>query len=211
MKTPNTTTLLFVLFAVGNASAGTVTLFNNFGPGNTYLPDSGYDIGPSATLAVAQSFTPSVNSTLTSLILGVSQASPGSDGIVISLQTDSGANSPSGTILESFSASGLPIFGIASSLTTENSVLHPFLSAGTTYWLEVSPNSANTTAFWNFPFDFDFGTTWAPSTGTCLSCVRSAMSVTADTVPEPESIGMFTLGAMALFGLGIVKRHRSIL
>jgi hypothetical protein len=204
----------------GRAYGSTITLFDDFGSGNTYGYGSGWEIGPPEG-DIAVPFTPSITSTLSTLLLGVSQTPDTGDGIVISIQTDSGANSPSGTVLESFAASNLPEWGSAASPLTLNSVLQPLLSAGVQYWIEVSPDSTDMTGgLWNtdgvcysqqgdesYIVCGELGTVWTTDYGIETEPLP-ALEVTANTVPEP---GAFSLLAVGLFvmGYGVNRFARS--
>jgi hypothetical protein len=191
---------------LGNVYGGTIVLFNNFGPGNSY-GSGAWALGHS----IAESFTPSNNVTLNSLLLGLDKSTSNSDGVIVSLRTDGGSNLfPSITILESFTVPGssLPLIGTTtSSPITENSVLQPSMTAGTLYWIEVTPASTNTSAGWNQNSIGDSGPLWENGFGTSNQ-VLGALEVTANTVPEPESLTLFMFGAVTIGFLRRAKTNR---
>jgi hypothetical protein len=100
------------------------------------------DCGATVTRYIAAPFTPSSSFTVSGLSLLLGYVG-GTNGVVINLMSNS-AGVP-GTVLESWSASNL---ASGPNTISVSSKLNPTLSAGQTYWVEVTPAAADTTAFW---------------------------------------------------------------
>jgi hypothetical protein len=140
---------------------------------------------------------------------------PGLDSdVTVSIYSDS-AGLP-GTLLVDVNTESAPTFAnwplepFSSSATTFAQASGPAvtLTAGTAYWLVLSPGDANSFAVWAggdgitapLPFSQSGGSTtpWsAPATINFELQVDGA----ASTTPEPSSLGLFAVGAFVLFGV----------
>ena len=209
--------LLFVAsLALAGSAYGSVTLYNNLGPG------LGYDAFLSRPIGginfFADAFTSSATATLMSLMLPLQQChcsnQPDTSGnIVVSLQTNNkfvGADIPSGTILESFTIDSTQLPQVLTSTLpwTLNSILHPTLTAGTLYWIEVAPTSTSNFVEWNFASPGVLGESYQSGVGFSTGEVLSGLNVTGDT-PEPESLSLVAFGAILLGAYRTNKRRRS--
>ena len=144
--------------AIGILIAGIVAptyadaIFSNLGPGDSFGMTSGWVVGnrttpfASLTLEVAVVFTPASDAIFTGVDFAAELLGEPGDLTVALLVT--GASGTPDAALETFTvaAPALP------SLVSIASSLHPVLSAGTEYWLDIS--SASTAALW---FDNDQG------------------------------------------------------
>lgn len=204
-----TVACLWVCAVSGTARADQV-VFNSFGPGDSYDSALLHVAGSGAGMyeAVAIAFTPSASANLTS----ISFPAQGLLDVNMVLAKDSGSDSP-GSALETFSSIALG----ADTILTVNSVLHPSLTAGTTYWLEMLPTDPNTFGFggWNgtnpnvagdeaqqdIPNGF-----WQtiPTSEIAAFDVRGTVAT-----PEPGSLSLLASGAVALIGFGGLKRKRA--
>ena len=145
----------------GLATAGPITIFNSFAPGNTYQCCSGYFVvGPAATNGTlpgtfglnetAGAFTPAGNFNLTQVDVAIySGYSPTNTyGFTLSLDQDSGGV-PGATIetwtgLTAFS----PSVGTSTVVQTVFAVGTVPLLAGNQYWIVASPAASTTFDFW---------------------------------------------------------------
>jgi hypothetical protein len=122
------------------ASAGSIIVFSNFGPGNTYKRSSAWGIGnsadPSSLNIYGAAFTPSQTVTLNSITLALNHQT-GANQFVVSLNAESG-NLP-GAVVESFALNNVVRSVYSGSILTETSALRPLLNAGARYWIVVSP------------------------------------------------------------------------
>lgn len=194
----------------GTARADQV-IFNSFGPGDSYdsallhvagsLANSGYE-------AVAVAFTPTVTANVTSISFPA-------QGVAINvnmvLANDSGGNP--GSALETFSSIALG----GDTILTENSVLHPSLTAGTTYWLEMLPSDpSNTFGFggWNGTSPNVAGLESQSNVPGFWQDVATSEIAAFDVMgtgatPEPASLSLFGIGALGLLGFCGLKRKRA--
>src|SRR5579863_4394493 len=112
-----------------NSAAQTVTIFSDFGPGDAFGGDSGWAVERVGRQIIAASFVPSASASLNSidvaLFSGVGQGT-----INFALTNDNGGL-PTGSVLESFSISGLTA---QPAVRTATSVVRPILNSGTKYW-----------------------------------------------------------------------------
>jgi hypothetical protein len=199
-------TLVIAAFGVvGSAHAGIITVFNNFGPGNAYDPSQGRPIGTGVDDVFAVPFTPGVNSSLSSLLLPLTgEAAPvqTSGNIFVSVLKDDGSNLPCCTVLETFIVDSTTLSTFGGPPVTLASVVKPFLSSGTQYWVEVGPTPSNggVYATWNWPSPHVVGPEWSSMNGISNGVTtefQAALQVNG-TVPEPKTLALFTFGAIAL-------------
>jgi hypothetical protein len=83
---------------------------------------------------------------------------------------------------------------------TLNSVLHPTLTAGTSYWLVAIPENRNTQGQWSitststgiYASSSNGGSTWGASTGNL-----PAFQINGTVVPEPASLSLLVLATFS--------------
>jgi hypothetical protein len=200
--------ILFLLPAVSTASI--ITVFTNFGAGQSYNTAGGNPVGNDFVgddAAEGDTFTPTVTSAFSSLNIAVSCFAIGDcpDSFTISLDSDN-AGLP-GAVIESFTVPGdgaLGILGNSNAPLTATSVLHPTLTAGTAYWIVVTADSNDSIAWnWNSTsdpsaeaFSPDSGTTWFSPSGLTPGAFEVNGTVSSAT-PEPGTISLLA-GALSL-------------
>jgi hypothetical protein len=195
-------TLMFVVPTVSHASI----VFTNFGASFAYNTTGGNIVGNDLAgdqLAQADTFTPAANATLSSIEIALSCFTVGAGGcpvsITVSLDSDSGADSP-GATLESFTVAG-PFGGLGSNNAPVvlTSVLHPTLVSGTQYWLAViAPLTTEMGWNWNSTGDVsdqavstDGGVTWFSPSGETPGAYEIDGT---SAVPEPGTILLLATG-----------------
>jgi hypothetical protein len=189
----------------------------------TLYPDGEYDNGTARALhgsayqygytALANRFFPTSGGFLSSIDFGLHYSSTSSPSDVVDVRVTPNfsdpvnGNVPSATTLASGSVtmtSSFGSFGLVS-FTPSTTVL---LSAGTSYWVVLSPHFDTTYGNWNvssrgieggFAETFN-GTTWSQNPSTLLDAFR----VNATPVPEPGAI----LPAAGLLGALAVRHGR---
>jgi hypothetical protein len=181
--------LFFASFALGTSFGASVTVFNNFGPGDTFINNGGEAIGVLGSFGVktaAMPFTSDANCTLDQVELAASLVSGANE--LDALLTNT-VNGLPGSVLESYQFIGaMGLFATPNiPILSVNSLLHPLLQAGSEYWLLATSNQAS--VVWNnstdtgvnaYRFDSDPWTTLNGSLG--------AFRITATPVPEPSTM-----------------------
>src|SRR5438128_855967 len=123
-----------LLMPITPARAGTI--FNNFGPANTYNSGSGSTVsgassGTGQFVASAMSFTPAGTFVLTQIDVAVGFVSR-TNSVALSLNSDSGGL-PGGVIMN-WTISGLPVFGTCCTVDTVTPGSPVILTSGTRFW-----------------------------------------------------------------------------
>ena len=201
-----------VLFVVSEARADTV-VFSNFGPGMSFVTDSGFTVIASNVSGVqipAVAFTPSGDFIFTSAQLGVGSLS-GPNLLQVILMTSSGG--APGNIIEIITLTNVPAFA-SGGIALANSALHPVLTSGTQYWLVAFPPDPDTFMAWNFSL-IDFSSpvlgSFTDLTGPWLSIQgpggpRPAFQINGEPIPEPTTMLLLGTGLAAL-GTTVRKRR----
>ena len=183
------------------------TLLDTGTPGGGFFGYYGFDVFVGQSVAIA--FTPGQNYAFDNVSLWLMSNdfdNPGRQ-LSISLQTDAGGGAtpvaPSGSVLESWLHSTSAV-GWTPVLETLNSVLHPTLQAGTTYWIVAESSepafvdpvwvaAGNGPAYTMANIDFASGPAWQVGQ---TSGPPGAL-ISATPVPEPAALGLalLTVGA----------------
>ncbi len=222
-------TLALLLGTAGRAGAGPVSVFNTFGPGDTFSGSdqatnpSGYVVSGSSTffrayLAQAAAFTPSATVNLgqvrfaafTNFLL---------DAQSLDVVVAADAGGAPGAPLESFPAVNVPDsdFGTIIALTSS---AHPLLTQGVPYWLVLEPHDPTTTVGWNDsspPVSGNMSRGSSPSgPWTPEGSPLAAFQILGDPpapppagVPEPSTLALLGVGAAALAGRRRWKRRQT--
>jgi hypothetical protein len=206
LSRPFTTICLSITFAVVVAGSP-VIVFNDFGSGDSYMPGPGITVGCGAVCwgnagySHAWSFVPGVTSSFASLetaawALGFALPTT----LVLSIAADAGG--VPGLPLESFS---LPLTSTPQTLLLD-SVAHPLLMAGSTYWFiagtedlvnqaaNIGINSVGVTG----PEALRLGSDpWSPTTSSAYGVFR-VVGEAPSAIPEPSMSLLFAAGSAAL-------------
>jgi hypothetical protein len=193
-----TLSCLVALFVPLCANAGTVLFSNLVEPGDQYGPDA-VGIGhtpafpnPGDYLIYAVPFTPTSTALVTAFEAPLGAAT-GPNQLQAFLYGD--ASGAPGSIIESFTVSGLPTFGFPFPLVTVNSVLDPLLTAGHQYWIGATGGPA-TFGMWSLNLfqgnAADGGASMEVLNGIAQSWVvgsgerTGALEVVGTIIPEPS-------------------------
>jgi hypothetical protein len=186
------------------ARAGVI--YNNFGPGDSHDPTTGYMVSgfqsPFQTNSVAMPFTSAVNDTITQIDVALAHVLFTNTATLTLSADNSGLP---GSQIAMWSLGPLPATGSCCSVVTISTSIP--VSSGTTYWLTASA----------FPNPFDAwllnntgatGQYWTSAQG-LVSGTLGAFDVMSagPTVPEPGTI----LGGAAALLLAVVYRRRGYL
>jgi hypothetical protein len=198
-----------------NCKAGSITVYSNFGAGNSYNCCNGYTesgagsfTGFNALQAMAFTNATGQNLTLTQIDIADSFVA-GNNSMTLNLYADNGG--VPGAVLESWTVNNLPDLGTCCTIETVFDSMGVVLQNGATYFL--APASDNVTwEAWNWnttaasgagALSTDGGATWAPGPYD----PNGAFDVLGKaTVPEPSAMllmGTALVGILAGLHLGL--------
>jgi len=199
-----------------SARAATV-IYNNFGSGQVYNNDLGYQIKACFKCATeyAASFTPSSNYTLSQIDIALFWIGHANNEAKVELVDSSGGH-PGTTVLESWNLSGMAYFGSGSPPDSLLSTGGVTLSSGTQYWVVANPASSGWD-LWNDNNQGHFGGlaegfeginggySWFSGSGyTPAFDVLGTSPPPPPSTPEPSSLVLLGSGILGL--AGVIKR-----
>jgi hypothetical protein len=210
MRTALLLSLVSLLAAAGSVSAQVI--YSDLGPGGTVLTTSGWlvdGINTGISQGIGATFTPAADATLGSIEVGIGLYN-GTGSIDFALTTDGGGFPSSATPLETWSTNLTQNY-MDGDLITLDSVNHPSLTAGVSYWLTAFAATPNDGAAWNwnvnetfgnFAFTLDGGSTWLIDNNNLPAF--EVLAATA-TTPTPAAL---PAGLLLIAGLLCSKRLR---
>lgn len=146
MKTFGKLLILTAALLSIHSSAQIVTAYSTLGePGDTYDPGNGWLVNGSANppqpfVGEAFAFTPNVSGRLSQVRVAISANKSLATDLANILIAANGSGSLPGATLESFLNVSCPgFFGARNPLVSLPSVANPYLQAGSTYWICVTP------------------------------------------------------------------------
>lgn len=191
---------LIATLAICSAAFAQVA-YDNFGPGDTFVENSGWTIGAASEQEIALQF----DSLATGILAGVRFASfylTGSTDLQIQLLEDS--SNELGSVMKTWNitkSDGAP--GTITNLTSSDPSI--ILTTGTTYWLEMTTTSGGHHA-WNFNDQGDTGRLAFNNSGGSWNYLdnQDFGVFNVRLVPEPASMIALGVGVAAL----VARRRR---
>ena len=190
-----------VLITCQSAFAGIA--YDNFGPGDSYNPDIGWAATGTGTGVPFQSacqFTSLESGSLKSITIAWTFVGDHNTG-VLSLFNDNSDTVGSLITAWSFSGLGGPYPGQYAPVTLPNGFPGITLTAGQKYWVEVSPGDDMAIGVWNINSTGALGWRGVSSNGGATYSYfddQDTGAMRVETVPEPASMAVLGLGALAL-------------
>ncbi len=203
-----------VTLAAARCEASPIVLYDNFGPSQSYNTTNAYSVTgadfPRLGLTEgAVAFTPASNVTFSSVQLPVANVE-GTNSLMIGLYADAGGQ-PSATPLESFTFTGLTTYP-ASGLIEGDSVLHPLLLAGATYWIAALPIASDTGDAWFLNSTGAVGRSYNNGAGWVATPTDTAPALEvlgAAPAPEPSTRAMLIALGVGLAVIATFKHSRA--
>jgi hypothetical protein len=213
--------LLLLIASSSATSAATVTIFNDFGPGNTFQFSQAAPVAGSNSVfgyhAFAMPFTSPFEANVTQIDLGLLLIGAASDSVNVSLNINDGGTL--GRALQSWSLSNLnlPPFGSTnSSVTTIDNIHGAHLKVDGSYYLYVTPADSTTNVAWNINSigTIDTRLVFAPDEMPQLADLSAFRIFGTPTppnqVPVPPALPLFATGLGALGLLGWRRKRKAI-
>jgi len=196
-------------------AASPVTVFDSFGPGDTYLTTVGWGVTGASTSGAyrgqAEWFVPGASGNLSTITLAMFRQG-GSGRANFFMAQDNGSGIP-GTVLESY----LNILS-PNGLLTLSSSSQPLLQAGVTYWLCAEPADSTAVNGWfennqSYTPGFAFERSqwgWTAFTDPAHSPPSGVFRVNVTPVPEPSTLGLAALCfCLVKFPRAITRRRQA--
>jgi hypothetical protein len=187
-----------IALTVNTQPANADTIFNTFGPGDSYNPNFRYGVNGDAEFQAFR-FVPTSSGTLTSITVALGRT--GTDPIT-RFQLYAGTFPPTtlGVLLETFDVPNMVTQGPPGAVVSFSSALNPVLTAGQNYWLSITEPGPPTPSFslWFDNNRFIFGTR---ITETLLAHEAALPAFRVDAVPvqEPSSLLLLVAGSALVF------------
>ncbi len=201
-------TLFLLAFALPTLAAP-ITVYTNFGPGQSYT-SLGIDIGVNVPSVYASAFAPTTTAALSSITLPLyTKDSSYLNSALLTVDLRSG--SQFGPSLEGFAILASSLNNFSATLITLQSLTHPNLTAGNTYYLTLLVETASQGTYsWarNIQLDkqgsqsFDGGANFTAS-----NLISGAFEIQGDAasgVPEPST--WITFGSAAILWVALRRR-----
>lgn len=187
--------------ALAAAAPCSQVAFSTFGPGDSYNLNAGWTIGGPVPFMQGDQFAPTLSGTLSQIRLGLGDTGTPGSAYTARLLTDAGG--AFGTELGSWEVSTIEQLGANPTPLVINIANGPALEQGTNYWLalEAAPSNAFGTAGWNINDQGSVGPHPIYINGNLFSsnnADRGAFEISVAPVPEPASLAILGLGALAL-------------
>jgi hypothetical protein len=199
-----------ILLVPAAAPASTI-VFNDLGPGDSYEPYGnwfGYSTSGFAYTAVAGDFIPTGSGPFDELWIAIFHAY-GENQVTLSLMTDN-AGLPGTELWQQAFDDELGDYGSVFHVANING---PNLVAGTRYWIKATTvNVSGTSQSWymNNQSDYDGLFAWQENGGPWkLSGNHQRHALRVGVVPEPSSLVLLGIGALALFGCCLRRSKRN--
>ncbi len=211
---------LAAIVSAGAARAGAITIFTNFGPGQSFNTAIGYVVSgaSSGDQVVAMPFTAGSTADLADAVLALGNYLGTNSPITLDLESNGSGDVP-GSILATLTQQGtIPPFSSAGPVTFDYTGTSVGLTSGTSYWLVASEADANSQQAWMFS-NSDTGNSaynhsgsatgpWSTESGTISAFQVDGTTVA--TTPEPGTFSLFALAIVCALGALWVERRRKL-